>query len=176
MFKGWETAKSIQTRDPAAKSVLEVILLYPGFHALGWYRIGNFFYRHHRFIIARLFGQAGRFWTGIEIHPGAKIGRRLFIDHGFGTVIGETSIIGDDCTLYHNVTLGGTTLDEVKRHPTLGNNVTVGAGAQVLGPVVLGDYVRVGANAVVVRDVDAFLTVVGIPAKPISTSKNQKTE
>ncbi|MHC1735921.1 MAG: serine O-acetyltransferase EpsC [Erysipelotrichaceae bacterium] len=173
MKKMWDTAKSIYTRDPAAKSVWEVVFLYPGFHVLGFYRIGNFFYRHRRFFIARLFGQWGRFWTGIEIHPGATIGRRLFIDHGFGTVIGETSIIGDDCLIYHNVTLGGTTLDEVKRHPTLGNNVTVGAGAQILGPIRLGDYSRVGANAVVVREVEDFQTVAGIPARPIESKSKE---
>ncbi|MGB7594231.1 MAG: serine O-acetyltransferase EpsC [Erysipelotrichaceae bacterium] len=172
MKKMWDTAHSIYTRDPAAKSVWEVFFLYPGFHVLGYYRIGNFFYRHKHTFIARMFGQCGRFWTGIEIHPGATIGRRLFIDHGFGTVIGETSIIGDDCTVYHDVTLGGTTLDAVKRHPTLGNGVTVGAGAQVLGPINLGDYSRVGANAVVVKDVAPNTTVVGIPARVVESGKD----
>jgi serine O-acetyltransferase len=175
MKKMWDTANSILTRDPAAKSVWEVFFLYPGFHVLGYYRVGNFFYRHKHTFIARMFGQCGRFWTGIEIHPGATIGRRLFIDHGFGTVIGETTIIGDDCTLYHDVTLGGTTLDAVKRHPTLCNNVTVGAGAQVLGPITLGDYSRVGANAVVVKDVAPNTTVVGIPARVVESGKEHGT-
>lgn len=128
----YEDAKNIQKKDPAAKSVLEVILLYPGFHALLFHKISHFLYRKRLLFLARLVSQIGRFLTGIEIHPGAKIGRRLFIDHGMGIVIGETAKVGDDCTIYHQVTLGGTGKDVFKRHPTLGNNVLVGAGTKVL--------------------------------------------
>ncbi len=155
----------IRELDPAAKSVLEIILLYPSVHALFLYRIAHFFYRIHLYFIARLISQIARLFTGIEIHPGATIGKRLFIDHGNGTVIGETTIIGDDCLLYHQVTLGGTGKDVGKRHPTLGNNVTVGAGAKVLGPINIGDNARIGANSVVLKDVPANATAVGIPAE-----------
>ena len=127
-----EDAKNIMQKDPAARNILTVILLYPGFHILVYYRISHFFYYHRFFFIARLISQIGRFFTGIEIHPGAKIGRRLFIDHGMGVVIGETSTIGNDCVIYHNSTLGGTGKDKLKRHPDLGNNVMVGAGAKIL--------------------------------------------
>lgn len=127
-----EDAKNIQAKDPAARSILEVILLYPGFHILIFHKIAHFFYRKRLLFLARLVSQMGRFLTGIEIHPGAKIGRRLFIDHGMGIVIGETAKIGDDCTIYHGVTLGGTGKDTFKRHPTLGNDVMVGAGTKVL--------------------------------------------
>lgn len=128
----YEDAKNIQKKDPASRNILEVIILYPGFHILVFHRVSNFLYRHKLKFLARLNSQIGRFFTGIEIHPGAKIGRRLFIDHGMGIVIGETTTIGNDCTIYHNVTLGGTGKDKYKRHPDLGNNVMVGCGAKVL--------------------------------------------
>lgn len=128
----YEDAKNIKKKDPACKSILEAIILYPGFHILIFYRLSHFLYRHKLIFLARLISQIGRFFTGIEIHPGAKIGRRLFIDHGMGIVIGETATIGNDCIIYHNATLGGTGKDKNKRHPDLGNNVMVGAGAKVL--------------------------------------------
>lgn len=161
----YEDAKNIQKKDPAARSVLEVILLYPGFHALFYYRLSHFFYKHRWFFMARLISQVARFFTGIEIHPGAKIGRRLLIDHGMGVVIGETAEIGDDCTIYHQVTLGGTGKDKNKRHPTIGNNVMVGAGAKVLGPINIGNNVKIGAGAIVLKSVGSNVTVVGVPAK-----------
>lgn len=160
-------AKSIARRDPAARGVLGVILLYPGFHALIYYRVSHFFYKIHFFFIARWVSQIGRFFTGIEIHPGAKIGHGLFIDHGMSVVIGETAEIGDDCTLYHGCTLGGTGKDKGKRHPTLGNNVLVGAGAKILGPFRIGDNARIGANAVVLNEVPDGATVVGVPGHVI---------
>ena len=138
-----------QRRDPAARSKLEVFLLYPGVHAILYHRVAHWLYRHHRFFLARCVSQWSRFWTGIEIHPGARIGRRLVIDHGSGIVIGETTEIGDDCLLYQGVTLGGTGKDQGKRHPTLGNNVMVGSGAKVLGPLTVGDNARIAAGAVV---------------------------
>ena len=128
----YEDAENIKKKDPAARNILEVIILYPGFHVLVFYRIAHFFYNHKLFFIARVISQIARFFTGIEIHPGAKIGRRLFIDHGMGIVIGETATVGNDCTIYHQVTLGGTGKDKYKRHPDIGNNVMVGAGAKVL--------------------------------------------
>ncbi|NTW95244.1 MAG: serine O-acetyltransferase [Erysipelotrichaceae bacterium] len=157
----FETARSIKRRDPAAKSLFEVILLYPGYHAVILHRLAHFFYKLHAYFIARAISQFNRFLTGIEIHPGAKIGKRLFIDHGMGIVIGETSEIGDDCTLYHMVTLGGVNLEPIKRHPTLGNRVMVGAGASILGAITVGSDVKIGANAVVVRDVPDGETVIG---------------
>lgn len=128
----YEDAKNIMQKDPACKNIIEAILLYPGFHILIFHTIAHFLYKHKLFFLARLISQIGRFLTGIEIHPGAKIGKRLFIDHGMGIVIGETATIGDDCTIYHNVTLGGTGKDKFKRHPDIGNNVMIGAGAKVL--------------------------------------------
>ncbi len=128
----YEDAKNIREKDPAARNILEIIILYPGFHVLVFYRIAHFFYKHKRFFIARLISQFARFFTGIEIHPGAIIGRRLFIDHGMGIVIGETATIGNDCTIYHQVTLGGTGKDRYKRHPDVGNNVMIGAGSKIL--------------------------------------------
>lgn len=128
----YEDAKNIKEKDPAARNILEIIILYPGFHVLVFYRIAHFFYKHKRFFIARLISQFARFFTGIEIHPGATIGRRLFIDHGMGIVIGETATIGNDCTIYHQVTLGGTGKDRYKRHPDVGNNVMIGAGSKIL--------------------------------------------
>ena len=163
----YEDAKNIMKKDPAARNIFEVILLYQGFHILVFYKIGHFFYKHHFLFIARLISQLGRFLTGIEIHPGAKIGRRLFIDHGMGIVIGETATIGNDCTIYHGVTLGGTGKDKYKRHPDLGNNVMVGCGAKVLGPIKIGDNVKIGANAVVLKDAEENSTIVGIPCRRV---------
>lgn len=156
---------AIKRRDPAARNSVEVFLLYAGLHAVIWYRISHFFYRHKLFFVARLFSQLGRFFTGVEIHPGAQIGKGLLIDHGSGVVIGETTIIGDDCTLYQGVTLGGTGKDKGKRHPTLGNNVMVGSGAKILGPFSVGDNARIAANAVVLDEVPANSTAVGVPAR-----------
>lgn len=156
-------AKNIMQKDPAARSILEVILLYPGFHILVYHRIAHFFYRCKLLFLARMISQIGRFFTGIEIHPGAKIGKRLFIDHGMGIVIGETAEIGNDCTIYHQVTLGGTGKDKNKRHPTIGNNVMIGAGAKVLGPIFIGNHVKIGAGSVVLKNVQDNVTVVGTP-------------
>lgn len=158
-------AKNIKLKDPAATNVISVILLYPGFHAILNHRIAHFFYKKHLFFIARLLSQISRFLTGIEIHPGATIGKRLFMDHGMGIVIGETAIIGDNCTIYHGVTLGGTGKERKKRHPTLKNNVVVGCGSKILGNITLGNNVKVGANAVVLKDVPDNKVVVGVPAK-----------
>ena len=160
-----ELLEAYQRRDPAARSKLEVFLLYPGVHALIYHRVAHFFYRHGWSFLARCVSQWSRFWTGIEIHPGATIGRRLVIDHGMGIVIGETAEIGDDCLLYQCVTLGGTGKDKGKRHPTLGNNVLVGSGAKVLGPFTVGDNSRIAAGAVVLSEVPADATAVGIPAQ-----------
>ena len=153
--------------DPAAKSTLEIALLYPGPKAILFYRVAHWFYQQQLNFIARFISELGRWLTGIEIHPGAKIGRRLVIDHGMGVVFGETAEIGDDCIVFHGVTLGGVKFDPIKRHPTVGNRVLIGTGAKILGPITLGDGSRVGANAVVTRDVPAGVTVVGNPAKPI---------
>jgi serine O-acetyltransferase len=162
-----DTIQSIKKRDPAAKSYLEIILLYPGVHALGWYRIARVFYKIHFYFLARLISQFARFLTGIEIHPGATIGKRLFIDHGLGVVIGETSIIGDDVTLYHGVTLGGKSLESVKRHPTIGNNVVLGAGSKIMGNISIGDHSMVGANAVVTKSLPPHSVVGGVPARSL---------
>jgi len=156
-------AKNIRDKDPAARSIFEVMLLYPGFHALIAHRIAHLLYKIGLFFIARLISQLARLFTGIEIHPGAIIGKRLFIDHGMGIVIGETTEIGDDCTIFHEVTLGGTGKDKNKRHPTICNNVLVGAGAKVLGPIEIGDNSKVGAGAVVLKEVEPGTTVVGTP-------------
>lgn len=156
-------AKNIMQKDPAARNILEVIILYQGFHVLIFHRIAHFLYRYKLFFLARLISQIGRFLTGIEIHPGAKIGKRLFIDHGMGIVIGETAEIGDDCTIYHQVTLGGTGKDKNKRHPTVGNNVMIGAGSKVLGPIKIGNNVKIGAGSVVLSDVEENSTAVGVP-------------
>ena len=160
-----ETLRAYQARDPAARSRLEIFLLYPGVHATLYHRLAHFLYRHRLFFIARLVSQWSRFWTGIEIHPGARIGRRFVIDHGMGIVIGETAEIGDDCLIYHGVTLGGTGKDQGKRHPTLGNNVMVGAGAKVLGPITIHDNARIAAGAVVLQEVPEGATAVGVPAQ-----------
>ena len=151
-------------RDPAARNTWEVITCYPGFHAMLFHRLGHWLWGAGFNWLARLVSHLGRWLTGIEIHPGATIGRRFFIDHGMGVVIGETASIGDDCTLYHGVTLGGTSWNKGKRHPTLGNNVVVGAGAKILGPIVIGDGAKIGSNAVVVKEVPPGATAIGIPA------------
>ena len=161
----WEDAKNIRDKDPAARNVLEVIVLYPGFHVLVTHRIAHFLYRHRLLFLARLVSQLSRHLTGIEIHPGAKIGRRFVIDHGMGIVIGETAEVGDDCLIYHGVTLGGTGKDQGKRHPTVGNNVLLSCGAKVLGPFKIGDNARIASNAVVLSEVPPDATAVGIPAQ-----------
>lgn len=161
---GWlDDARSIARRDPAACGTWQVALFYSGLHAVMIHRLAYWMHHHHMRCLARGVSQINRFLTGIEIHPGAKIGKRLFIDHGMGIVIGETAEIGDDCTIYHEVTLGGTGKDKGKRHPTLGNNVLVGAGAKILGPIYIGDCAMIGANAVVLREVPTDATVVGVP-------------
>ncbi len=160
-----ETLSAYQRRDPAARSKLEIFLLYAGVHAIIYYRIAHGLYRCRLYFLARFVSQWARFWTGIEIHPGAIIGRRLVIDHGTGIVIGETAELGDDVLLYQGVTLGGTGKDVGKRHPTLGNNVMVGAGARVLGPITVRDNSRIAAGAVVLQDVPEGATAVGVPAQ-----------
>ncbi|RKQ63427.1 serine O-acetyltransferase [Thermovibrio guaymasensis] len=168
MFKRLkEDIETVFERDPAARSILEVLLCYPGLHAVWFHRIAHWFWTHNLKLIARVISHFSRWLTGIEIHPGAKIGRRFFIDHGMGVVIGETTEIGNDVTLYHQVTLGGTSTKKGKRHPTIGNNVVIGAGAKVLGPVKIGDNCKIGANSVVIKDVPPNSTVVGIPGKVV---------
>jgi serine O-acetyltransferase len=165
-----ETVRAYRERDPAARSNLEVLLCYPGLHAVGIHALASFCWRHGWHTLGRFISHIGRFLTGIEIHPGAKLGRRFVIDHGMGVVIGETAEIGDDVYIYHQVTLGGTSTVGGKRHPTIGNNVIIGAGAKVLGAIEIGDGARIGANAVVVAQVAAGTTVVGIPARPVERS------
>lgn len=160
-----ETIKAYKARDPAARSSIEIFLLYPGLKAVRSYRKANWCYRHGYMFMARLISQSSRRRTGIEIHPGATIGRRLVIDHGMGIVIGETAEIGDDCLIYHGVTLGGTGKDIGKRHPTIGNNVLIGTGAKVLGPIKVGSNSRIAANSVVLNEIPEDSTAVGIPAK-----------
>ena len=168
MFKNlMETLEAYQRRDPAARSKLEIFLLYQGVHATLYHRLAHWLYCHNRKFLARFVSQWSRFWTGIEIHPGAKIGRRLVIDHGMGIVIGETAEVGDDCLIYHGVTLGGTGKDQGKRHPTLGNNVMVSAGAKVLGPFKVGDNSRIASNAVVLSEIPSDATAVGVPARVV---------
>jgi len=162
-----ETVRAYRERDPAARSNLEVALCYPGLHAIAVHAISSYFWRLRFFTLGRFISHFGRFMTGIEIHPAAKLGRRFIIDHGMGVVIGETAEIGDDVYIYHQVTLGGTKSEAGKRHPTVGNNVIIGAGAKVLGAISIGDGARIGANAVVVASVPAGTTVVGIPAHPV---------
>lgn len=166
MFKQLkEDIALIKERDPAARNTFEILVTYSGLHAVWYYRLSHFFYKHKMFTIARMISQWARFWTGIEIHPGATIGKGLFIDHGMGVVIGETTEIGDNCLLYQGVTLGGTGKDKGKRHPTLGNNVMVGAGAKILGPFKVGDNVKIAANAVVLEEIPSNSTAVGVPAR-----------
>ena len=157
-----EEIQGIKERDPAARGALEVLLLYPGLHAVLLHRIAHKFYKKHLFFIARAISHIGRFFTGIEIHPGAKVGKKLFIDHGSGVVIGETAEIGDNVTIYQGATLGGTGKDKGKRHPTIGNNVLISTGAKILGPFKVGDNAKVGANAVVLGEVPQNTTVVGV--------------
>ena len=177
MFKNLNyELQRVLDNDPAARSKVEVFLLYPCIHALISYRIAHFFYKHKWFFIARVISQLARFFTGIEIHPGAKIGKGLFIDHGMGVVIGETTEIGDDVMLYHGVTLGGTGKDKGKRHPTVGNGVLIGAGAKVLGPITIGDNAKIGSNAVVLKDVPPNATSVGISARNIVRTNKQIVE
>ncbi len=165
--------KSILDRDPAARNAFEVVLLYPGFHAVLSHRFAHMLYRWGLRFIPRLISQVSRFFTKIEIHPGATIGKGLLIDHGCGVVIGETTVIGDDCTIYQGVTLGGTGKDTGKRHPTLGNNVMVGSGAKILGPFVVGDNSKIAANAVVLREVEADSTCVGVPARLVKRGQKR---
>lgn len=165
MFR--EEIASVKRRDPAARNAFEIVLTYSGLHAVLAYRLSHKLYTEKLFTLARIVSQLARFFTGIEIHPGAKIGKGLFIDHGMGVVIGETTEIGDNCLLYQGVTLGGTGKDKGKRHPTLGNNVMVGAGAKVLGPITIGDNVKVAANAVVLNNIPSDCTAVGVPARVV---------
>ena len=165
-----ELLQAYQERDPAARSRLEIFLLYPGVHAVLFHRVSHWLWRHRLHFLARLNSQLARFLTGIEIHPGAQIGRRLVIDHGMGIVIGETTQIGDDCLIYHGVTLGGTGKDKGKRHPTIGNHVLIACGAKILGPFRVGDNSRVAANSVVLSEVPENATVVGAPAQVVSIS------
>ena len=162
-----ETLAAYQARDPAARSKLEIFLLYPGVHATLYHQAAHFCYCHKMKFLARTISQWSRFWTGIEIHPGAKIGRRLVIDHGMGIVIGETAEVGDDCLIYHGVTLGGTGQDQGKRHPTIGNNVLLSTGSKVLGPFKVGDGARIAANAVVLKEIPENATAVGVPARVV---------
>ena len=166
-----EEVDTVLAKDPAARSRLEVVLCYPGFHSVLFYRVAHWLWSRKWLLLGRFVSHLGRLLTGIEIHPGAKIGRRLFIDHGMGVVIGETAEIGDDVTLYQGVTLGGTSLHHEKRHPTLGDGVIVGSGAQILGGFTVGRDARVGANAVVLAEVPPGVTVVGIPAKPVGAPR-----
>ena len=170
-----EDINCVFDRDPAARNSFEVLTAYPGVQALLWHRVSHFLWGIGLKWLARMLSHLSRFFTGVEIHPGAKIGRRFFIDHGMGVVIGETAVIGDDVTLYHGVTLGGTSWSKGKRHPSLGNNVVVGAGAKVLGPITLFDGARVGSNAVVVKDVPENATVVGIPGHIVSVKEKDKS-
>lgn len=186
MFKRLrEDIRCVFDRDPAARNYLEVLISYPGVHALIFHRMNHWLWCHRMGLLARFFALVARLLTGIEIHPGARIGRRFFIDHGLGVVIGETAEVGDDCTLYQGVTLGGTSWRAGKRHPTLGDDVVVGAGAKVLGPLDIGEGARIGSNAVVVKDVPAHATMVGIPARvariaaetpPLSEAEQRRVE
>lgn len=170
----WEDAKYIASQDPAATGPLQVFFMYPGYHAVRWHRISHWLHIHKLRTLARGVSQFARFLTGVEIHPGAKIGKCLFIDHGMGIVIGETAEIGDYCNIYHGVTLGGTGKDKGKRHPTLGNHVLVGAGAKILGPFTVGDNARIGGNAVVLKEVPPNATVVGVPGVIVTKGDNQQ--
>jgi serine O-acetyltransferase len=174
-WKAWkEDVQSVFERDPAARNTFEILTTYPGVHAIAFYRLAHWLWTRGLKWFARLVSNLARWFTGIEIHPGAVIGRRFFIDHGMGVVIGETAIIGDDCTLYHGVTLGGTSWQKGKRHPTLANDVVVGAGAKVLGPILIGEGARIGSNAVVVKEVPPGATVVGVPGRLISPRQREE--
>jgi serine O-acetyltransferase len=166
----------VKERDPAARNAVEILLCYPGLHAVWMHRVAHALWQGRLKTVARWVSHLSRFLTGIEIHPGAAIGRRFFIDHGMGVVIGETAEVGHDVVLYQGVTLGGVSLERTKRHPTLGNNIVVGAGATILGPVRVGDGARIGASSVVVQDVPAGVTVVGIPARPVGTQPREEAE
>lgn len=174
--------KAIREHDPAARSSAEVFFLYSGFHAILYHRLSNFLFRHKRFFLARWVSQHARRRTGIEIHPAAKIGRGVFIDHGMGVVIGETTEIGDNVTMYHDITLGGTTVFDkngkvtAKRHPTIGNNVIIGSGAQVLGPIKIGNNAKIGSNAIVVKEVPANTTVIGMAAHKVQELSRKEAQ
>lgn len=163
----WEDVKAVKEKDPAARNALEVLLLYQGLHALIWHRIAHWFWIHHMHFIGRTISQAARFLTLIEIHPGAVLGRGTFIDHGCGVVIGETAVVGDNCTIYQGVTLGGVGTKKGKRHPTIGNNVMIGAGAKILGAFEVGDNCRIAANAVLLKPLEENSTAAGIPARQV---------
>ena len=165
-----EDIDSVFDRDPAARNALEVLFCYPGLHAVWFHRIAHWFWTHQFYFLGRLTSQISRFITGIEIHPGAKIGRKFFIDHGMGVVIGETAEIGDNVTMYHGVTLGGVTWDKVKRHPTIGDNVVIGSGAKILGPSTVGANSKIGSNSVVVKEVPPDSSVVGIPGRIVAAA------
>lgn len=171
-----EDIRTIKERDPAAKNMLEILLCYPGLHALWFHRIAHYLYERKWYTLARLISHFNRWITGIEIHPGAKIGKRLFIDHGMGVVIGETTEIGDDCLIYKGVVLGGTTLEKKKRHPTIGNRVIIGSNSTVLGAITIGDGARIGSGSVVIKSVPPGATVVGVPGRIIETSTPEKEE
>lgn len=176
MFKRLrEDIRCVMDRDPAARNVFEVVTSYPGVHALLAHRVNHWLWQHGLCWLGRFLSLFSRWITGIEIHPGARIGRRFFIDHGMGVVIGETAEIGDDCTLYHGVTLGGTSWEKGKRHPTLGDNVIIGAGAKILGPIHVGNGARIGSNAVVVKDVPEGATMIGIPARVAGVHRHEAT-
>ncbi len=169
-----EDIQVVFDRDPAARSSIETLLACPGLHAILFHRMNHWLWRHNLHLLARIAAHFARFFTGVEIHPGAQIGHRFFIDHGMGIVIGETAEIGDDCSIYHGVTLGGTTWNKGKRHPTLKNDVVIGAGAKVLGPITLGNCARIGSNAVVVKDVPDGATVVGVPGHIVALRDDSK--
>jgi serine O-acetyltransferase len=169
-----EDIQCVFERDPAARNTFEILTAYPGIHAIIFHRLSHRLWTMGFKWLARVLSNVARWFTGIEIHPGAVIGRRFFIDHGMGVVVGETAVIGDDCTLYHGVTLGGTSWEKGKRHPTLSNNVVVGAGAKVLGPILVGEGARIGSNAVVVKDVPSGATVVGVPGKLINPQRQEE--
>jgi len=171
-----EDIHSVFDRDPAARSVLEIIFCYPGLHAVWFYRIAHWLWTHELYFLGRFVSHLGRFLTGIEIHPGAQIGKKFFIDHGMGVVIGETAEIGDNVTLYHGVTLGGVTWDKVKRHPTVEDNVVIGSGSKVLGPFTVGKGAKIGSNSVVVKEVPQNATVVGIPGRVVMQQEKKAEE
>ena len=171
-----EDIRTIQERDPAAKNYIEILLCYPGLHAIWFHRLAHFLYQRKWFTTARLISHFSRWFTGVEIHPGATIGKRLFIDHGMGVVIGETTEIGDDCLIYKGVVLGGTTLEKKKRHPTLGNRVIIGSNSTVLGAIPIGDGARIGSGSVVVKAVPPGATVVGVPGRVVESFSPEKDE